>query len=374
MKKPALPSAKYFTDQLPRVESTAQTVWAPPASAGNEDLRVAQQLNGFYRDWLTRDETSLFIGEDIEDPYGGAFKISKGLTTAFGARVRTTPISEAAITGIGVGLAVSGRRAFVEIMFGDFITYAFDQIVNNASKMFHMYNQQIDCPVILRTPMGGRRGYGPTHSQSLERFLIGIDNCCTVSLNSLIGVPRQLAGLEHLRCPVLLIENKSDYTLRTLVPPDGFSLEVDGALLPTVRIRPAQVAPTVTLVSYGGMARFVANALIEIFERTDAVAELIVPGSISPLNLNPIADSLGRSRRLVILEEGSGFGSVGAEMIAQLSERLDFGFMVRRVSGKPTPIPSAPALEAAALPSVDEICAAVVSMMESAWPGMEQPV
>jgi len=323
------------------------------------ELRNAQQLNQFYQDWLSRNETSFFIGEDIEDPYGGAFKISKGFTTEFGQRAITTPISEAAITGVGIGLAVAGRRAFVEIMFGDFITYAFDQIVNNASKIFHMYNRQLDCPVIIRTPMGGRRGYGPTHSQSLERFLIGIDNCCVLSLNAIVNVNMQLACLEALRCPVILLENKSDYTMRTFAAADGMLVESDGAALPTLRVRPRDAAATVTLVAYGGMARFVASELIEIFERTDEVPELLVPVGISPLNLVPILESVRRSGRLVIIEEGGGFGSVGAELIAQLHEVGAGSFAVARVSGKPVPVPSAPSLEAAMLPSIDEVCDAI---------------
>src|SRR5690606_17288817 len=121
---------------------------------------------------------------DIADPYGGAFKISRGLTTAHPDRALTTPISEAALVGVAIGLAISGNRAWAEIMFGDFMTYAFDQIVSNASKMHHMYNKRIDCPVVVRAPMGGRRGYGPTHSQSLERFFVGIDNCLALALNS----------------------------------------------------------------------------------------------------------------------------------------------------------------------------------------------
>ncbi len=257
--KPALRPQHYFTDQLPRPAATDPVKWQPLPSDPNEDRRMAQQLNSFYTSWFKRDSEAFFLGEDIEDPYGGAFKISKGMSTAFGIRIRTTPISEAAITGIGIGLAVTGRRAFVEIMFGDFITYAFDQIVNNASKMFNMYNRKLSCPVILRTPMGGRRGYGPTHSQSLERFLIGVDNTCTVSLNSLTQIPAQLTGLEQLRCPVILLENKSDYTARTFVPPLGYVAETDGTLLPTLSVHPQNARATVTLLAYGGMARFVAG-------------------------------------------------------------------------------------------------------------------
>ena len=367
LEKPPLDPQKYFVDQLPRPAATDPIRWTAvgaPGSPGEDDQRMAQQLNSFYKDWLATDTTSFFIGEDIEDPYGGAFKIAKGMTTAFAPRARTTPISEAAITGVGVGLAISGRRAFVEIMFGDFITYAFDQIVNNASKMFHMYNQNISCPVIVRAPMGGRRGYGPTHSQSFERFLIGIDNCCTVSLNSLVAVPRQLSFLKDLHCPTVLLENKSDYTNRTFVAPAGFTVKIDGAVPPTIRIHTEHAAPTVTLLAYGGMARFVANSLVEIFERADAVPEMIVPVGLSPLNLHPIAASIARTGRLVVIEEGASFGSVGAEAVAQLSELIGTTFAVSRVGGKPTPIPSAPSLEAAALPSIDEVCAAIVSVME----------
>lgn len=364
--KVALEPTRYFLDQLPRTPFDETVRWtALPASSGPE-LRVAQQLNAFYMDWFARDQDAFFLGEDIEDPYGGAFKISKGMSSAYGPRVQTTPISEAAITGVGIGLALCGRRAFVEIMFGDFITYAFDQIVNNASKIFHMYNQMLDCPVIIRTPMGGRRGYGPTHSQSLERFLIGIDNCCAVSLNSLVPVEMQIVGIEKMRCPVLLIENKSDYTVRTFVPADGFVVKSDGGLLPTLRVHTENARSTLTVLAYGGMARFIANSLIEIFERTDVVPELIVPVGLSPINLNPIAESLSCTGRLLVVEEGPSYGSVGGETIAQLHERPGLSFVAARVGGKATPIPSAPSLEAAALPSVDEICVAISALMERA--------
>lgn len=361
LQKPSLTGQEYFEDQLPRNAANSAPSWKP-ASTDSADLRVAQQLNAFYRDWLARDESAYFLGEDIHDPYGGAFKISKGFTDAFGARVRTTPISEAALVGVSIGLAVAGRRAFAEIMFGDFITYAFDQLVNNASKMFHMYNKKFNCPVVVRTPMGARRGYGPTHSQSLERFLIGIDNCCTASLNSLVPVAEQLSGIEKLCCPVILLENKVDYTARTYAPPPGFTVSVDDSLLPTVRVHTEGAVATVTILAYSGIARFVANGILDIFERTDAVPEIIAPVCISPLNLAPIAESVRKTGRLIIVEEGSAYGNVGAETVAALAEQLGRAFQVRRVSGKPTPIPSAPALEAAALPSIEDICLAIASM------------
>lgn len=362
--KPQLTPQHYFSDQLPRIAATDTTVWSALPGNPAEDRRTAQQLNSFYTGWMGRDQQAFFVGEDIEDPYGGAFKISKGLTTAFGDRVRTTPISEAAIAGIGIGLALTSRRVFVEVMFGDFITYAFDQIVNNASKIYNMYNQKLSCPVILRTPMGARRGYGPTHSQSLERFLIGIDNVCVVSLNSLAQVSVLLGGVERVQCPVILLENKSDYTARTFVAPTGYTIESDQSLLPTLCLHPERARATVTLVAYGGMARFLADDLLQIFDRTDLLPELLVPVALSPLNLSPIIESVRRTKRLIVIEEGAGYGSVGAELIAQLYEHLGPHFTASRVSGKPVPIPSAQSLEAAALPSIEEVCIAVLALSE----------
>ncbi len=360
LRKTISAAPRYVADQRPRPPA-GPPAWQPLAEEAGGGRRIAQQLNGFYADWLAEDPAACFMGEDIEDPYGGAFKIAKGLTSAFPDRVRTTPISEAAITGVGIGLAISGRRSFVEMMFGDFITYAFDQIVNNASKMHHMYNHNLDCPVVIRTPMGGRRGYGPTHSQSLERFLIGIDNCCTVSLNSIADVRSQLSGLRTLKGPVILLENKSDYTARTYAALEGMVVESDGSVLPTLRVRPAGMEPTVTLLAYGGMARFVADGLLEIFERTDTVPELLVPTALTPLFLEPIAASVARTGLLVVVEEGAGFGSFGAEALSQLVER-GCPVAAARVCGKPVPIPSAPALEAATLPSLDDICAAIEAL------------
>jgi 2-oxoisovalerate dehydrogenase E1 component len=100
------------------------------------------------------------------------------LSDKFPDNVITTPISEHSITGLVNGMALGGYRPYLEIMFGDFITLSMDQIINHASKFHHMYNKKVECPVVIRTPMGGGRGYGPTHSQTLDKFLAGIDNVC----------------------------------------------------------------------------------------------------------------------------------------------------------------------------------------------------
>jgi 2-oxoisovalerate dehydrogenase E1 component len=350
--KPKTAATRYFTDQLPRIENREWRRCTDSTDAG----RLVQQLNAFYANYLASDQRSYFLGEDIDDPYGGTFKVSKGFSSQFPGRVITTPISEAAIVGVGIGLAVSGNRPLVEIMFGDFTTLAFDQIVNNAAKFFHMYDQQVSVPLVVRTPMGGRRGYGPTHSQSLERFFIGIDNVLVISLNSLVDVGEQLAGLIDLAGPAILFENKIDYTMRTFRPPPGFAVEIGDARFPAIRVKPDNARADVTIVSYGGMARIIADNLVEIFDEADVVPELLVPTALHPIDVSVIEAMARATGWLMLVEEGSGFGSLGAEIAARIAERTKDKIRVSRISGEPVPVPSVPELEAVALPGVARIC------------------
>jgi pyruvate/2-oxoglutarate/acetoin dehydrogenase E1 component len=129
---------------------------------------VLDSLNDGLLAAMLQDDSVLLLGEDILDPYGGAFKATRGISTAFPERVITTPISEAGLGGICAGLALRGLRPVLEIMFGDFTTLLADQIINHISKFCWMYNNSVTLPLVIRTPMGGRRGYGPTHSQTIS--------------------------------------------------------------------------------------------------------------------------------------------------------------------------------------------------------------
>jgi 2-oxoisovalerate dehydrogenase E1 component len=204
--------------------------------------------------------------------------------------------------------------------------------------------------------MGGRRGYGPTHSQSLERLFLGIDNCLVLSPNSLTDIRRQLSAIRHIKTPAVLFENKIDYTMRPFALPEYFIMEIDDAEFPTLLIRPENVDPTVTLVSYGGMARIVADGLLQIFEETDLIPELIVPTALHPIDLAPIKRSAERTGLLLTIEEGPSFGSAGSEIVAQVSEQAARPVRTGRIGARPAPVPSVPELEDIALPSVARIC------------------
>jgi 2-oxoisovalerate dehydrogenase E1 component len=318
--------------------------------------RQVELMNKFFCEKIAVEDKMVFLGEDILSPYGGAFKVAKELSVIRPDRVFSTPISEAAIVGISNGLALNGFKPFAEIMFGDFITLAFDQIVNHASKFHHMFNKKAFCPVVVRTPMGGRRGYGPTHSQTLDKFLVGIDNVKTIALNTFIDPSIIYESVFTEQHPVVIIENKTDYGKKIIHhSAKNFVYEKNGASYPVVRIRPGISLPTLTIVAYGGMADVVNSLLNDIFSSTDLKPELIVPSLISSLPVTIIAESVNKTGRLVVIEEGSAYAGIGSELISQLVETMEHSFKVKRIAAHPVPIPSVKSLEHLVLPDKERI-------------------
>src|SRR4051794_4927207 len=165
----------------PRAPVTSQR--SALASPGSETVSVVQSLNQALHELMDADEEVIVIGEDLLDPYGGAFKVTRGLSTKHPERVRSTPISESAITGLSNGLALRGHRPIAEIMFGDFLALCADQIINHMAKFHWMYDGKVEVPVVMRAPVGGRRGYGPTHSQCIEKIFFGVPGLVLVAVS-----------------------------------------------------------------------------------------------------------------------------------------------------------------------------------------------
>ena len=344
---------------LPEEELPIEAYYSRPKTAGSNSWktleavgkRQVELLNAFFRETIVADDRTVFLGEDILSPYGGAFKVARELSFLRPEKVFSTPISESALTGISNGLALNGFKPYAEIMFGDFMTLAFDQIVNHASKFHHMFNKKVTCPVVIRTPMGGRRGYGPTHSQTLDKFLVGIDNVRTIALNTFLDpglVYRSVHAEVH---PVIVLENKTDYGKKIAQQQAAnFIYERNEDTYPVVRVRPAVSGATLTIVAYGGMADIVGGLLSQIFLETDHKPELIVPTLISDLPVDIITACAERSGRLLVIEEGSSFAGIGAELIASVAERSLKGIRARRIAALPVPIPSVKSLEQVVLP------------------------
>jgi len=351
--EPELPLEAYYE---PSIQTNSNT-WKPLQPVNKRQVEL---INHFFKDSIAVIDEMVFLGEDILSPYGGAFKVAKDLSVIAPEKVFATPISEAAIVGISNGLALNGFKPFAEIMFGDFITLAFDQLINHASKFHHIFNKKVTCPVVVRTPMGGRRGYGPTHSQTLDKFLVGIDNIKTIALNTFFDPVIVYQQILKERHPVIVIENKTDYGKKILQHKEAnFVYEINDDDYPVVKVRPAAAVPTLTIVAYGGMANLVNDLLRSIFVHTDLIPELIVPAMISQLPVATILQSVKVTGKLVVIEEGSSFAGIGAELIAQVVERATEKIITKRIAAMPVPIPSVQSLELAVLPGAERIIEAI---------------
>ena len=196
---------------------------------------VLESLNLALHEAMKADERVYVIGEDILDPYGGAFKVTAGLSSNYPQRVLSTPVSEAGIIGLAIGMALRGLLPVIEIMFGDFLLLAADQIMNSLVKFPWMYGKEVATPLVIRTPMGGRRGYGPTHSQTLEKHFLGIPGLRILAPTS-FGNPGELLrdAILNDELPVLFIENKLQYQTRlkdrAVLNELGILLGADGIL------------------------------------------------------------------------------------------------------------------------------------------------
>jgi 2-oxoisovalerate dehydrogenase E1 component len=336
--------------------------------------RVVTCIHDALRRNLRRDERIVLIGEDIEGPYGGAFKVTRDLSAEFPGRVFNTPISEAAIVGLGNGLALAGLRPVCELMFGDFLTLAADQFINHAAKFRYMYNDRVRVPLIIRTPMGGKRGYGATHSQSLEKHFLGLPDTQVLAIHHRFDpgefYDRLFATVDR---PTLVIENKLLYAARVGgAISDGFALEYTDDSLPTTRLRPEGTSSDLTIVCYGGMLPDVEKAVDALFEEHEIACEVICPMRLYPLDVGPILESVLKSRRLLLVEEGLGFAAFGAEVAAQILEHAPGVVEVMaRIASPEHPIPSCGPLEKELLPGEKHIIQRAREMVLAGRPQMD---
>jgi 2-oxoisovalerate dehydrogenase E1 component len=323
----------------------------PPPAEAHEPYSVRTALNHTLGSLLRTDPRVILLGEDLHDPYGGAFKVTGGLSTEFPDRVISTPISEGAITGAGIGLALAGHRPVVEIMFADFLTLCLDQLCNHAVK-FPALAPEVRVPLVVRTPVGGRRGYGPTHSQCLENVFAAVPGLTVV-----YGSPRHDVGrllthaVQHWPHPTLFLEHKLLYG-ETEAPLDYAELPVDprdagGSLFPTLRRGSKQ--PDLTIIAYGGMVPVAEAAAIELEEDEELEVELVVPAQLAPLPGHALAAALADRSRVLIAEETVAAFGVGAEIAAVLLE-AGFAGRLARVGARAPAIPAARSLEAEVLP------------------------
>jgi pyruvate/2-oxoglutarate/acetoin dehydrogenase E1 component len=331
--------------------------------------RGVQALNeSLHAIFAERDDVVLF-GEDVLDPYGGAFKVTAGLSDAYPDRVLTTPISEASLFGVAAGMALRGQRPILEIMFGDFVALGLDQVVNGISKFREMYDDQVTVPLVVRAPMGARRGYGPTHSQSLEKLLLGIPNIVVVAASECHDVGALLASAVEDERPVFFVENKLLYGRTIRRPEDGhvgeLAVRESTGPYPALTFSATDFGEgSATVVTYGGMLPIVLEAVTELVLEHEIFCEVVALSQLLPMELDAVLDSVARTGALVTAEEGTLTGGFGAEIAARVQEAAwsDLHAPVQRVAARDGIIPSARPLEDAMLPSVEDVVDAVMAL------------
>jgi pyruvate/2-oxoglutarate/acetoin dehydrogenase E1 component len=300
---------------------------------------------------LIADPRVFLMGEDV-GRYGGCYAVSKGLLDEFGeARVRDTPLSESAFTGAGIGAALGGMRPIVEIMTVNFSLLALDQILNNAATLRHMSGGQVSVPLVIRMATGAGRQLAAQHSHSLENFYAHIPGLKVVAPATVTDARHMLAAALADPDPVIVFEHVMLYNA------EGTLDAVDAVPLTGAAVR--RPGRDVSLITYGGsLPKTLAAA--EQLAGEGIEAEVIDLRCLRPLDDATVMESVRRTRRAVIVDEGWRSGSLAAEISARIVEQVfyDLDAPPARVCSAEVPIPYAKHLEDAALPQVDGIVAA----------------
>jgi len=321
------------------------------------EIFCTQAIRDALREELARDERVILLGEDIAG-YGGAFRVTRGLVEEFGPeRIRNTPICENSIVGAAVGAAMMGMRPIVEIMFMDFITLAVDQVLNHAAKFRFMFGEQVRMPLVIRTPGGGRRGYGPTHSQSLESLFISMPGIKIAAPSTPYDAKGMLKAAIRDDNPVLFVESKSLYGTRGEVPEGDYTV-------PLGKAKVVREGGAVTLISWSFMLHECLRAADELAaEGIDA--EVIDLRCLNPMDMDTLCESVQKTGRVVLAEEGPCTGGVCAEIGFRLFERLHYYLdaPIKRVAALDVPVPAAPVLESHVLPDRRKVVDAVRKIM-----------
>ncbi|BCG64479.1 MAG: 2-oxoisovalerate dehydrogenase E1 component [Methyloprofundus sp.] len=332
----------------------------PAPFAHGKSLTFIQALNQGLHRILAASPTTIVLGEDISGSYGGAFKASVGLSHKFPERIISTPISEAGIVAWATGLALMGYRPIVEIMFGDFLTLAADQILNHACKYPWLSGNKVSMPLVIRTPMGGHRGYGPTHSQSIEKMFLGIPELTVLAPCHLLDPGEILYRANQLSSnPVLFIENKVLYShplINTINERcQEFYVQTTQHQYPTLHLSLVNFeTPDITLITYGGNVPLAMEVAKSMLISDEIVIDLIIPTAIAPLSVDTLIMYLGQTPNIAVLEEGTRFLGWGAEIVAALAEHKTNTPNRRylRITAEDCAIPAAKTLEEQILPTV----------------------
>lgn len=320
-------------------------------------LSLRDALNQAMTEEMERDDTVFLMGEEVAQ-YDGAYKVSKGMLSKFGPmRVVDSPISEAGFAGLGVGAAMCGLRPIIEMMTWNFAIQAFDQIINHAAKMYYMSGGQFKVPMVIRGPHGAAHMLGAQHSQCVDHMLV---NCPGLKIISTV-IPADAKGLMKAAIrdnnTVLFLESEMMYGKTGEVPDGEYLVEIGVGDIK----RPGK---DVTLIAWNKMVYIALEAAAEL-EKEGIDVEVLDPRTLMPLDEELIFNSVRKTNRLVVLEEGWGVASFGCHIVDRVvKECFDaLDAPPERVTNAFVPMPYNERLEHEALPSVEKTIAAVKAVL-----------
>lgn len=331
--------------------TTTETAAGTGASSAVETT-YRDALREAIREALTEDDRVFLMGEDVGS-YGGCFGVSLGLLEEFGPeRIRDTPLSESAFVGAGIGAALGGMRPIVEVMTVNFSLLALDQIMNNAASLLHMSGGQFNVPLVIRMTTGAGRQLAAQHSHSLEGWYAHIPGIRVVAPATLEDARGMLATALLDPDPVLVFEHGSLYPMKGTLAADAGPVDLDRAAV-------RRSGTDVSLITYGGTLDKTLQAALQL-ESDGVSAEVVDLRTLRPLDDATIMESVRRTHRAVVVDEGWRSGSLSAEVSARITEQAfyDLDAPVERVCTAEVPLPYAKHLEDAALPQPERIVAA----------------
>lgn len=304
---------------------------------------------------LVKDPKCFLLGEDVEEPYGGAYTITKGMSTKYPGKILNTPMSEQGFTGMGVGMAMAGYKPIIEIMFGDFSTLIMDQILNHASKFVEGFERPLH--MVVRDPMGGYRGYGATHSQSLEKLYVGLPNIAVISPSVLHEPGELLVKSMNLGMPVIFAENKLDYTrkmFKTEKIAEDFEIKYHGDEFPIAEATFPDEEAEITIISYGGLISPLLEMMHNLYMEEEVATRLLDLSSLTPMNFDLIAELTKDSEKVLTVEEGHIPFGIGDGIISNLAQR-GRTCQFKSIGAKQHIIGTSKEAEAMALPQIEDI-------------------
>ncbi|MCJ8329258.1 MAG: alpha-ketoacid dehydrogenase subunit beta [Lentisphaeria bacterium] len=320
-------------------------------------ITYAEALNEALHEEMQRDPNVFVLGEDI-GILGGLFQVTKGLLDEFGTeRVIDTPISEAAIAGAGIGASLVGAKPVIEFQFNDFMTIAMDQIVNHAAKLRYMTGGQATVPLVIRAPICSGIGMGAQHSQSLEAWFAHIPGLIVVMPSTPYAAKGLLKAAIRNPNPVIFLEHRLLYATKGPVPEQNFVSKISKAVI-------HRKGTDLTIVATGRMVGLALTAA-ERLSKDGVDVEVLDPQTLKPLDTEAILTSVRKTKRLVIVNEGSRSCGYAAEISAMVAE-LAFEHLaapIHRVTSKDVPMPVSRVLEKELLPDTNAILDSVKACM-----------